>query len=443
MRKRKEARQVRAITHIALGETNRGKLAALDALWAVYREVCQQYVTHFCGDAQSDQHAAFRFPSVLSARWQRVAVRQAAGIAQSWRTNRQAAYQDYTERLTYYEGLSAEQQAKRRAPVWREWQPPTLRAMCIQANANVALRVSDDYAALKVEPAEHGCYDFWLRVSTLDKGRPIYLPVKLAAYHQKALGDLKPNSSVELNRRKGKWWLTLSVDEPLPAVEDVPRGTVGGDVGIRNYLTDSQGRRYGGVDDRFSAKVQRIREKTSRKAKLRRCLARNGVENLPSTHSALSERLSRQVKQDINRAVKEFLADHAQDTIAVEALAVGAMRFKARRMNRYLKASQLGYVLKQLRWAAAKRGIPIVTVPAAYSSQACPRCHFADRANRPSQQTFCCQVCGYAGHADVVAARNLECRLADQSLSACRDKGAIKHLLDQRHARWRADNGYP
>jgi transposase len=182
--------------------------------------------------------------------------------------------------------------------------------------------------------------------------------------------------------------LTLTVNAPLPEVDDRPRGTTGGDVGLRNYLTDSQGRRYGGVDDQFSAKVQRIREKTSRKAKLRACLEKKGVERLPSTGSTLSQRLSRQIRQDINRAVNRFLTDHADDVLAVEALSIASMRFKARRMNSYLKASQLGHIPTQLTWAAAKRGIPMVYVPAAYSSQECPRCHFADRANRPSQQTL-------------------------------------------------------
>jgi hypothetical protein len=172
MKKRKAGWQVRAITHIRLGDANRGKLAALDNLWAVYRELCQQYVTHFCTEAQPDPHAEFIFPSQLSARWQRVAVQQAAGIAQSWRTKRGNAYQDYVERLAYYASLSAEQQAKRKAPIWEEWQTPTLRAVCVQANANVVLRVDEDYEALQLEPAEQGRYDFsgygsapWTRAS--------------------------------------------------------------------------------------------------------------------------------------------------------------------------------------------------------------------------------------------------------------------------------------
>jgi transposase len=315
--------------------------------------------------------------------------------------------------------------------------------VCIQANTNVVLQVNDDYPALKLEQADQGLYDFWLRVSTLSKGQPMYLPVKLADYHRQALAGLKPNSSLSLNRRSGRWWLTLTVDAPLGDMQARPRATTGADVGIVNYLSDSQGQRYGGVDEDFMAAVLRVRDKTSRKAKLRACLEKQAVHRLPSTSSVQAQRLSRRIKQDMNRAVNLFLDDHAEDVVGLEALSVASMRFKARRMNSYLKASQLGHLPKQLKWAAAKRGVPIVIVPAAYSSQECPRCHFAHRANRPDQQTFCCQVCGQAGHADVVAARNLESRLFDDALQACRTKEAVKALLDQRHQHWRAQNGCP
>ncbi|SRR6266851_9651958 len=186
MSKRK-AELIRAITHIPLTDGNRGKLAALDAVWTEYRELCQRYVTYFCAEEPPDPHAEFIFESVLSARWQRVAVQQGAGLAQSWRTQRTEALAVYQDQWTHYQQLSAEEQAQRQLPTWTEWAIPTLKAVCIQANANVVLQVADDYAPLGLEAAEQGQYDFWLRVSTLDKGQPVYLPVKLADYHRQAL----------------------------------------------------------------------------------------------------------------------------------------------------------------------------------------------------------------------------------------------------------------
>src|SRR5438067_5413037 len=89
----------KAVTHIRLIEVNPGKLAALDALAPVYLALCQQYVILFCTEEQPDKFRATCFATPLSERWQRVAIQQAAGIAQSWRTNHAQAYQDYLDDL--------------------------------------------------------------------------------------------------------------------------------------------------------------------------------------------------------------------------------------------------------------------------------------------------------------------------------------------------------
>ena len=87
----------KAVTHIRLLEVNPGKLAALDALAPVYLVLCQQYVTLFCTEEHPDKFHPPVFVTPLSERGPRVAIQQAAGIAQSWRTNREQAYQDYSE----------------------------------------------------------------------------------------------------------------------------------------------------------------------------------------------------------------------------------------------------------------------------------------------------------------------------------------------------------
>ena len=69
-------------------------------------------------------------------------------------------------------------------------------------------------------------------------------------------------------------------------------------------------------------------------------------------------------------------------------------------------------------------------------------CHYTDRKNRPDQQTFCCQVCGQQMHADVNAARNLQARLGDAELRACKDRHAIKAVLMQRHTTWCEHHGW-
>ena len=381
-RKKKTKQTItRAVTHIRLIEANAGKLDALDQLVTVFQALCQQYVTLFCTAMETpDKYAAPVFETELSERWHRVAIQQAAGIAKSWRTNRQAAYDAYLEDLADYAEAKAKARASgepfdsgRKEPEWHEWKLPELRVPCIQANANVVV----------VEPSEDSTFDCWLTISTLDKGNPLRVPVRLASYHQQVITSHTLNTSTTLYKRKGIWWLTLSFDEDVPVQTEQSAPPVGVDVGIANFLTTSTGKHYGSFHGKLRKRQKRDREKRCRKAKLRACLKKKGVEKLPSTSSATGQRLARHVRQSINQAVNLMLEDHPEAQIIYEDLSVSSMRFKARAMNAYLYASQLAHLPEQIAWATAKRGIAAHTVKAAYSSQECSRCHYPDRANRP------------------------------------------------------------
>jgi IS605 OrfB family transposase len=425
----------RSVTHIRLDEANSVKLAALDELAVVYLALCQHYVTYFCTEEEPNKFSPTIFDTTLSERWHRVAIQQAAGIAQSWRANRANAYQDYLDNLLDYHERETNGELKKNEeePTWQEWNIPALRQTCIQANANVVV----------LEHSHTDTFDYWLRISTLEKHYPLRVPVKLSAYHREALtdpqtGERRPiNSSVTLNKRDGTWWLTLSYDTVVPIQTQLDAPVVGIDVGIANFLTTSTGKHYGSFHKKLRDRQKRDREKRRRKAKLRACLKKKGVKKLPSTSSRSGQRLARHVRQEINRAVNECLHDHQGYQIAYEHLSVRTMKFKARAMNAYLYASNLGHIPEQLVWATARDGIKVTRVNPAYSSQECSVCHYVDRKNRPDQQTFCCSVCGHTAHADENAAINLAHRRYDEALHACKDKHEVKLLLLRRHQEWR------
>ncbi len=365
-------RITKAVTHIRLVETNPGKLAALDALAQVFLALTQHYTTLFCTDELPNAFHAPCFPTTLSERWQRVAIQQAAGIAKSWRTNRANAYQDYVDDLLdYHEQLTAgtlDEQAEE--PTWQEWDVPTLRQTCIQANANVVV----------LEPSVDSTFDYWLKISTLELRKVLLVPVKLAAYHKEQLTDPKTgkvkqlNTSVQLNKREdGVWWLTLSYDERVTVHTAPDAPVIGVDVGIANFVTTSNGRHYGTFNGKLRERQKRDREKRRRKAKLRKCLERRGVpkDKLPSTSSATGQRLIRHVRQAINRAVNLCFEEHPAAQFAYEQLSVASMRHKARAMNAYMRASNLGHIPDQIAWNATKRGVLAARVKSAYSSQEC------------------------------------------------------------------------
>lgn len=194
---------------------------------------------------------------------------------------------------------------------------------------------------------------------------------------------------------------------------------------------------------KLQARHKRDRAKRRRKAKLRACLSKKGVTKLPSTSSRTGQRLIRQTKQEINQAVNDCFNDpeHQGMQFTYEQLSVASMRFKARLMNAYLRASNLAHIPHQIKWNAEKRGVLATPVMSAYSSQECSVCHYTSRKNRPDQQTFCCQVCGFTAHADINGSVNVSRRKGDRALQACKDLKAIKTLLMKRHEAWKKQHG--
>jgi IS605 OrfB family transposase len=444
-----------AVTHIPLlplDQANTEKVAQLDALADEYMRVCQWYTTHFCEQGTVDHTTPFLMNSTLSDKWHRCAVRRAAGIAQSWLSNRDRALQEYQEVLAEYDAHPDEhapdeplppgcrarfhtddgthtvtypdgmKRTYRTQPTWNEPSLPHLTSTVLLAENDVAtLRHAEDTAT----------FPFWLRVSTLTAGKRIDLPVTLADYHLDQVQGRDIASDVYLIRRENGWWLQLCYHDQPAVTSDAASPAIGVDVGIASFITTSLGDQYGSFHGNLAKRHQRDREKRRRKAKLRACLKKKGVQKLPSL---TNKHLARHVRQEINRAVNEFYRDYEFFQVAHEDLSVRTMRFKTRRMNAYLYASNLGHLPKQLAWGAKKRGIKLTAINPAYTSQECPVCHFVARANRPNQQTFCCGACGYTAHADVVGAGNILARLTDTDLRACLDRHAIKAVLGRRHA---------
>src|SRR5258708_23298035 len=381
-RKKKSKQTItRAVAHIRLLEANVGKLSTLDARVRAYLELCQQYTTLFCqAESKPDKWSEPVYATQLSERLHRVALQQAAGIAQSFRANRTTAYQVYRQDVAAYEAAKAQAEAEgrmatfaRREATWTEWKVRGLGVPVMKANANVVV----------VEPSTDSTFDYWLRISTLDKGNPLRVPVKLASYHKKALEGKTLNPSTTLSKRKGVWWLTLSFDEEIPLQTAPAAPVVGVDVGIVNFLTTSTGQSYGTFHGALARAHRRDRHKRRNKAKLRACLQKKGVPKaqFPSTSSATGQRLGRRVRQEINRAVNQVLEAHPQARIVYENLSVASMPFHARSTNASLHASPVGPIPDQLARATARRRMAAHTLHPAYSSQEAPPRHLGSPGN--------------------------------------------------------------
>jgi len=368
----------KALTHLKLEHANAAKRQKLNELAAEVMRVIQAYVDWLIDRQVQEPNKYADIPesdisTPLSDRWQRCAWMQACGIVRSWYSN------------------------------GRETRP-VLRKTCLQANANV----------VKIEkPRASSKFDLWLKISTLDKGHPVLIPLNLYGRAKEALAQYpKLCSGVTLNCRDGEWYATLVVEKrgPKPKTKKV----VGVDIGLASIVATSEGKRYGQVGKELRRRVELADAKRRRKQKLNACLKKKGKP----TVSLTDHRAEAFARNEIGRALNRMIADLPRGAaVALERLTVKDMRFRARQMNRWLKAGQLGYVRDKLKFKLDELGIRYRSVQAAYSSQECSQCGFVSPMNRRTQADFVCLWCGYVANADENAAGVIRKRFDDTALN--------------------------
>ena len=385
----------KALTHLKLNRANTGKLQKLDDLATEHQRVVQAYCDWLIAREvrEPDKYADIPeadIPTPLSDRWQRCAWQQACGIVQSWYSN---------ERTN----------------------PPVLRTFCLQGNANV----------IKLEPATTPTFDFWLKISTLDKRQPIEIPLRLYRRAKETLQKYpKLCTGVTLNKREGQWYATLAVEKPGKK-PTATKPVVGVDIGMVSMTATSTGEQYGQVSEALAKRVEQQATRLARKQKLNGCLERKGRPTV-----SLSDRKAEAfARNEIGRALNELVENLPSGSpVALERLQVQDMRFKSRRMNRRLRASQLGYLRDKLKFKLDEQGIRYRSVQPAYSSQECFHCGFVHENNRRSQAAFECVNCGYVENADVNAARNIAKRFGDDELNGLPFRD-VKAVLESRFLR--------
>ena len=226
---------------------------------------------------------------------------------------------------------------------------------------------------VKIEqPEQASSFDLWLRISTLDKGKPVLIPLTLYGRAKETLTQFpKLCSSVTLNCRDGEWYATLVVEKRGPKAKT--KEVIGHDIGLVNIISTSTGKQYGQLSPQLRQRVEHSQARYRRKQKLNACLKRKG---LPTVNLS-DQRTEAFARNEIGRALNQMLNEFPEGAAAaLEKLSVKDMKFKSRQMNRVLRAGQLGYIRDRLKFKLDERGIRYRSVQPAYSSQECSQCGF-------------------------------------------------------------------
>jgi putative transposase len=238
-------------------------------------------------------------------------------------------------------------------------------------------------------------------ISIWTVGGRLKLPFVCGERQRKLLAYRK--GEVDLMLVRGKWYLAVVCDVPDPeAIEFAD--VLGVDFGVVNLAFDSEGRPYSG------AAVETARQKFNRR---RAALQKRGSKAAKRRLKKLSGKEAR-FRKHVNHCIsKEIVAnaERSQQAIALEDLTGIRKRTKVRKAQRNRLSgwafSQLGQFVE---YKGQRAGVPTAFVPSNDTSRGCPKCGFVHRNNRPTQDRFSCQACGYTAPADFVGALNIRLR---------------------------------
>ena len=248
-------------------------------------------------------------------------------------------------------------------------------------------------------------YAFWpekqtVSLSTL-AGRQ-HIPVSVPEYFQLVLTQAASFDSADLvyHRAKHAFWLHLIVSLPdaVPA-SDGP--VVGVDVGMTRLAVTSANLFIDG---------RHVKDVANRYFRLRRSLQTKGTRSATRKLKAVRHREQR-FRTDVNHVVSKRLvsAMPTGTTIVLEDLTHirDRAKGKGKRQRRQMASWSFADLQAKITYKAQTRGIRVLLVDPAYTSQTCPRCGHVDSENRKTQSLFSCVSCGYQSNADRVAALTL------------------------------------
>ena len=203
---------------------------------------------------------------------------------------------------------------------------------------------------------------------------------------------------VELFRRNGEWFMSYTYNTPCAAEIKVD-GVIGVDrnsVGNIAVLADPQNgkvRKFGICPARTKA-VMRGRRKNLQKAGKFRLLSKLRLKQ--------SRRMTHE-NHRVSKSVVDYATKHCRAVVIEKLEGVNATGSKIRH---YSEKNQWAFAQLEtfLRYKCALRGVPVIAVSPAYTSQTCSHC---GSRHKPNGKVFSCGSCGRTYHRDVNASFNI------------------------------------
>ena len=302
------------------------------------------------------------------------------------------------------------------------------------------LKLDEKVAVLEVSKnASH--FDYFLKLSTLQKRKPIYLPLKRNPYLDECLkkGERLPFVQVRLTDKTCTISAIVGYDKaPLRSSTE----SIGLDFGMVAMFTTSDGERHG------LSSFTKLKIWDEELLKLTKELQQQSIRlSTNARYNQLQQRIKSYFKNEIGRILNK-LAKKNVGIFVVEKLDFRAAGL-SKRMNRLIGRTYRSIVKAKLARLEEQYGIQIIAVNPAYTSQECSRCHYVSKDNRKTQKDFVCRHCHYSCNADVNAGRvinqrrslMLEFPVYTKSSTSYTVRCQVQEASEACHRRYCHDNG--
>jgi putative transposase len=263
-------------------------------------------------------------------------------------------------------------------------------------------------------------FDYWLKVSTLEKGNPVYIPLKANTYAEQLEGKFldycqiveDDNGSLEFRIIK-----ELKKKEYVPAIDEIAI-----DLGLRPLFATDKGDLFG---RNFFDTLKVFDEKiTKRMASLQK---RGRKPRSDKKFRKYVDNLRDLLKNEITRLINVVIKIYKPKRIIIERLDFRSPEL-SKRMNRIIQNFGKRYIKEKLQRLQELYGIEVVEINPAYTSQECSCCGYIDKRNRKDTQEFECKACGNKMNAQINGAKNI---LKRSSLGNLTKKQVLKMLIER------------
>ncbi|HHY80237.1 MAG TPA: IS200/IS605 family element transposase accessory protein TnpB [Thermoanaerobacter sp.] len=395
-----------------------------------YKQTCQWQVVSilegFISNIQQE-FAKIVFSSNLPEKTKRILL--FLNSRKEWliKKNKKAVWYENNEK-TEYEITQEERLLSKKIfkHILSKWNKPRFR--------NISMML-DSKVAIAEENRKSKTFDKWIKISTLERNKPVFIPLKNNTYAEAVDGEFLNFYQIEVKENK----LTVRLIKELKKKEYEPMiPEIAIDLGLDPLFATDKGDLIG---KQFLTFLTKMDEKITRRMAY---LQKNGIKPSQDTmYNKMVKNLREFLKNEINRFLNHIVELYRPARIVVEKLDFRSPEL-SKRLNRLIQQFGKRYITEKLKRLNELYGIEIVEVNPAYTSQQCSKCGYVDKDNRKSTHEFECKACRYKINAQINGARNILNRRSIEDIKIhTPKKQVLKILIEQYLERHKGCNSAP